>query len=69
MHRNTTDRNRGGSTSRGRGEWARCSLAEMAHCDWERVAIKGLGGEGQNAQMQDCYVLYHENGTTLAINH
>lgn len=44
-------------------------LVETAQCDWESIAVKGFGGEGQNAQMQDCYVLYHENGTTFAINH
>lgn len=31
--------------------------------------VQGPGGEGQNAQMQDCNVFYHENGTTLAINY
>lgn len=44
-------------------------LVEVALCDSERIAVKGLGGGGQNAQMQDCYVFYHENGTTLAINY
>lgn len=44
-------------------------LVEKAQCDWERVAVKGLGEEGHNAQMQDCYVLYHKNGTTLGIKH
>lgn len=56
------DRNRGGS--RGEQGWVDEVLVEIAQSDWERVA-----GEGQNAQMQDCYVLYHENGTTLVINH
>lgn len=44
-------------------------LVEIAQCDWEGIAVKGLGGERQNAQMQDCYVFYHENGTTLTINY
>lgn len=44
-------------------------LVEVAQCDWEGIAVKGLGGERQNAQMQDCYVFYHENGTTLTINY
>lgn len=44
-------------------------LVGVAQCDWEGAAVKGLGGEGQNAQMQDCYVFYHENATTLAVNY
>lgn len=61
------DRNREGSTWGGKvsGRSA-CWSSTM----WlKRMAVKGPGGEGQNAQMQDCYVFYHENGTTLAINY
>lgn len=49
--------------------WADKVLVQTEKCACKSVAIWGLGGEGQNAQTQDCYVLYHENGTTLAINH
>ena len=42
---------------------------EVAQFYLVMVAIKGLGGEGQNAPMRDCYVFFHENGTTLAINY
>ena len=29
-----------------RGEWTEV-LVEIAQCDWEKVAVKGLGGGGQ----------------------
>lgn len=61
------DRNREGSTWE--GEVSGRSACWSSTMWLKRMAVKGPGGEGQNAQMQDCYVFYHENGTTLAINY
>lgn len=39
------------------------ALVEIAQCDWEEGIRKGAWWKGHNARMQDCDVLYHENGT------